>query len=284
MVNFSNKETLKEVLQEAREKRYAIGQFNFSSLEQLQGILMAAKETNMPLICGTSSGEADFFGMEEAVSCVHVMRRKFNVPVFLNLDHGKDVNKIKKAIDLGYDMVHFDGSKMLPEESIEKAREVVLHAKNKNVLVEGEIAEIKGSSTINNKEVEQIELMEIDRVADFIKKTEVDLFALDIGSVHGVYKNAPEIHFERVSQMLDIVSCFMVLHGGSGIKDEDIKSAVNSGIVKININTDLRIAWRSALEKNFQENPEEVVPYKILPSARDAVYEKVIEKITLFKS
>jgi fructose-bisphosphate aldolase, class II len=278
-----NNKTLKEIFKEARSGKYAVGQFNFSSLEQLQGIVMAGEKTKTPLICGTSSGEADFFGMEEAVACVNALRKKNNTPVFLNLDHGRDVEEIKKAVDLGYDMVHFDGSKMSIEESTEKAKQVVAYAKEKNVVVEGEISEIKGSSTFSDKEIGKIELKDIEEIAFFVKETGVDCVALDVGNIHGVYKNKPEIHSERVVQLLEKINCFVVLHGGSGISDKDIRKVISSGVVKVNINTELRLAWKRAVEKKIKENPKEIVPYKILPSARDAVYKKVVEKITLFQ-
>jgi fructose-bisphosphate aldolase class II len=275
--------TLKDIFEDARKNKYAVGQFNFSSLEQLQGIVMAGEKTKTPLICGTSSGESDFFGMEEAVACVKIMRERSGIPVFLNLDHGKDIEKIKGAIDAGYDMVHFDGSKMSLQESIEKAKEVVSYAKEKNVIVEGEISEIKGSSTFSDKKIEKTELKDIEEVVDFIKESEIDCIALDVGSVHGVYKDNPEIKPERVSELLEKINCFVVLHGGSGILDEDVRKVISSGVVKVNINTELRFAWKKAIEGKMKKDPREIVPYKILPLARDAVYKKVIEKITLFK-
>jgi fructose-bisphosphate aldolase, class II len=281
-LSLNNTYMLKEVFKKALNEKYAIGQFNFSTLEQLQGIFLAGKKMQLPLICGTSPGEADFFGMEEAVSMVRIMREKHNIPVFLNLDHGSDINKIKKAVDVGYDMVHFDGSKMSLEESIEVGKEVVSYAKRKNVVVEGEIAEIKGSSVVSDENKEQEELMEIEKVVNFIKQTGIDCIALDIGSFHGIHKNKPKICPERVLQLNDEVSCFVVLHGGSGIEEEDLRQSIKNGVVKVNINTELRLAWKEAVEKEIKNNPNQIVPYKILPFVRDAVCEKVIEKMNIF--
>ncbi len=275
---------LKTVFAHARENNYAIGQFNFSTLDQLQAIIMAAKDTNVAVICGTSPGEASFFGIEEAVSLVKIARERDNVSVFLNLDHGKDLQEIKRAIDAGYDMVHFDGSSLPIEDNTKNAIDIVSYAHSKGVLVEGEIAQIKGSSTISNDKIGDLVLTSVQKIAKFIEESGVDCIALDVGNVHGIYKNEPIIYPERVNELLSIVSCFVVLHGGSGIPKDEIYKLINNGIVKININTELRVAWRDAVYETLINNKKQVTPYKILPLAKEAVYKKVIDKINIFNN
>lgn len=284
MTFLKKKKSLKEALEKAGKERTALGQFNFSTLEQLHGIALASEKARFPVICGTSQGEADFFGVEEASLLVKNLRQKKGVPLFLNFDHGKDFDQLKKAIDVGYDMVHFDGSQLPFEKNIENTRQVVNYAKKKGVLVEGEVGSIGGKSVVSREEVREFTLTSIDKIAKFIRETGVDCIALDIGSVHGIHKKMPRIYPERVSQLLENIFCFVVLHGGSGLEDKDVKEVIAKGVVKVNINTEIRYAWKEALAKEMQNDPQEIVPYKLLSSSRAAVCEKVAEKINLFRS
>ncbi len=276
-----NKNLLK-IFKDAVDNNFAIGQFNFSSLEQFHGIVNAGIKTKNPIILGTSSNEADFFGMEEAVSFVRTVRERENIPIFLNFDHGKDLNVLKKAVDLGYDMIHFDGSNLSEEENIDKTREITSYAKERGVVVEGEISFIGGKSVVMDREIKKYSLTSIEKVVRFIEKTEVDCIALDVGNVHGIYKDSPVIFSERINDLLSVISCFVVLHGGSGIKKEDIEKVILEGVVKININTELRLAWRNTLYEELSKNPTEITPYNILSPVKEAVSKKAEEKINLF--
>ena len=275
---------LKEEFRKAKEEKRAIGQFNFSSYEQLKGIAKASKKLDVPVICGTSTGEAGYFGIEEAVSLIRAINEKEKTSLYLNYDHGKDVNILKHAIDCGYNMVHFDGSDIPYEEAVKGAIEVVNYAKSKDVVVEGEISKIYGKSTVSEGKIEETTLTSIEKIVKFVRESGVDCVALDIGNVHGVHKDCPEIKKERVSDLLDLIDTFVVLHGGSGISNEDIKEVIEKGIVKININTEIRLRWRDTLIDSLKSNPEEMTPYKILPFVEDAVFEKVTEKINLFNN
>ncbi len=279
----SKKYKLKKILKEAREKKWAVGQFNFSSLEQLRGIALASKETKTPVICGTSEGEAKFFGIEEAVSFVNLIREKEKIDLFLNLDHGKDIKTIKRAVDAGYDMVHFDGSELSIEESTDIAKEVVAYAKKRGVVVEGEISKIGGRSTISKDLPVQLTLTSLEKIVKFISDTKIDCIALDVGNIHGVYNKMPMLHLERINDLLDMISTLVVLHGGSGISEGEIDDAINRGVVKININTELRSVWRESIYNELSKNEEEIVPYKILPHVENEIYKKVKEKIDIFK-
>ncbi len=274
---------LKELLKEARENKWAIGQFNFSTIEQFRGIIRAAKELNTPIICGTSKGEVDFLGMEEALCLVKIARERENIPVFLNLDHGRDLDEIKRAIDLGYDMVHFDGSKLPFEENIEITKKVVEYARRKDVVVEGEVSKILGKSIVSKEEIKEVDLTSAQKVAKFATETDVDCTALGIGSFHGIHGKEPKLKTEIISEFCSLSDSFIVLHGGSGIKEEDIRDSIYKGVVKINVNTELRLAWRKELDEVLNKNKEEIVPYNILPLVSEAVYRKTLEKIKLFK-
>ncbi len=279
---FSKKNRIKEVFQKARREGWAIGQFNFSSLEQLQGIARAAKELQTPAICGTSTGEAGFFGIEEAVALVKTINEKEGTSLFLNFDHGKDIETLKSAVDKGYDMIHFDGSHLLFSENVEKTKEIVSYAAKRGVLVEGEVSKISGKSAVSREKIEKVSLTSVEKIVRFIRETGVDCVALDVGNVHGVYAESPQLHPERVDDLLEKVACFVVLHGGSGITKEELEDIIQRGVVKININTELRSSWRESLYEMLSANPEEIVPYNILPTVRDEVYKKVKEKMNIF--
>jgi fructose-bisphosphate aldolase, class II len=277
-----HKKKLIEVFREAKKEGRAVGQFNFSSFEQLKGIVKAAKETNFPVICGTSPGESRYFGIEEAVSLVRTMEKKEDVSLFLNYDHGKEIEILKKAVDLGYDMVHFDGSHLEIEENIKIAKELVSYAEEKDVLVEGEVSKIVGKSVVSDDEIEDITLTPIEKVVKFVKESGVDCIAFDVGSFHGVHKTSPKICPNRVEELLKEIEIFVVLHGGSGIENEDIADLIEKGMVKINVNTEIRLEWRNTLYNNLSSNEKEIVPYNVLPTVVEAVSEKVKEKINLF--
>jgi len=281
---------LRHYFKKAQKEKWALGQFNFSTLSQLKGILFAAKELNSPIILGTSEGEARFFGLEEIVNLVKFYQRKFKTPIFLNLDHGKDSNLIKKAIDLGYDAVHFDGSELPFKENIKITKKVVKYAKKYGILVEGEVGRISTeSSKVYQKKfkIKEADLTKPEDVKIFVKETNVDSLAVSIGTFHGVEITGinPKIQIERLKKIKNRAeSAFLVLHGGSGTPGEDIKEAIKFGIVKVNINTELRLAFTNTLKGFFKKNPEEITPYKFLPSVILAVEKVVKEKIKLFRS
>lgn len=274
---------IKYYFKKAQKEHWAIGQFNFSTIEQLRGILEAAKETKSPVILGTSEGESKFLGPEEILALVEISKSKHGVSAFLNLDHGKDLDWIKRAIDLGYSAVHFDGSDLSLERNMEYTKKIADYAHKKGVLVEGELGWIGGESKFHKDEarIEEKNLTKIEEVELFVKKTGVDSLAVSIGNIHGVYQSMPKLDFERLAGINRKSKAFLVLHGGSGISNEEIKKAVECGINKINFNTELRLVWRESLLKVLQENQKEIRPYKILPQIQISIQKKVEEKISL---
>jgi len=260
---------LKKILKHAQKNKYAIGQFNFSTLEQLRGILAAAKKLNTPVILGVSEGELGYLGIEEAIALVEISKQKYGVSAFLNLDHGKDISLIKRAIDYGFSAVHFDGSDLPLEKNIEYAKTIVRYAHKKDVLVEGELESIGKKS-----------LTSLAQAKRFVKETKIDSLAIAIGNRHGMHKKV-ELNLDRLKEVRGAIKSFIVLHGGSGISKAQIKKAIKLGIVKININTELRIAWKKELLKVLAK--KEIKPYNIMPFVQKAIQKKVEEKIKLFK-
>jgi len=275
---------LKSYLKRAQKEKWAVGQFNFSTIEQLRGILEAAKNTKSPVILGTSEGESKYLGLKEILALVEISKTKYNIPVFLNLDHGRDLEWMKQAIDYGYSAVHFDGSEFPFEKNIKYAKKIADYANKKGVLVEGELGYIRGESGFHRKKVKikKEDLTSPAKVEKFIKETRVDSLAPVFGNIHGIYTGTPRLDFQRLKEINKKTTAFLVLHGGSGIPKTEIKKAIKLGIVKININTELRLAWKETLEKSLKT--KEVKPYKILAQIQKAIQKKVEEKINLFGS
>jgi fructose-bisphosphate aldolase class II len=278
---------LKQYLAKAKKEKWAIGQFNFCTLEQLRGILAAAKELKSPVILGTSEGEVKYLGMEETVALVEISKKKLGIPnVFLNLDHGKDPEMVKKAVDLGYSAVHFDGSGLLMKDNMRISKKLAEYAHKKGVLFEGEIGAVKGDSAIHKEKIviDKSDLATPEDANKYLKETRADSLAVAIGNIHGIYSEKKKINFKLLENIDDKAKAFLVLHGGSDIDKEDIKRAINIGISKININTELRVLWRKALDEVMEKNKEEVKPYKIMTYVEELIKNKVKEKINLFAS
>jgi fructose-bisphosphate aldolase class II len=278
--------TVKQITQKAKKGNYAIGAFNAPNLEVVKAIILAAKEMNSPVIISTSEKEISYAGVNEIAAIVISMARNSKIPVALNLDHGSSFEMVKKCIDAGFTSVHYDGSSKELSENIKITKKIVNFAHKKGVSVEGEIGHIGGASSlhISKIDVDEDSLANPDVVQGFFNKTKVDVIAVAVGSAHGMYKTAPKLDFDRIEKIESLVKIPLVLHGGSGIPNDQIKKAIKLGMRKINVNTELRIAFSQALRKTLAKNKDEVVPYNILPASIDAVKNVVEEKIKLFGS
>jgi len=248
----------------------------------------AAKKFNAPVMIGLSEGERKFVGLKQAVAMVKSFKEEYGLPVFLNPDHSHSVESAKDAFDAGFDSVHIDLSKLSFEKNIKGTKEVVDYVKSKNpeISVEGELGYLRGESRIQ-KEVIKIkpeDLTKPEEAVEFADKTGIDRFAGAYGNSHGIFLEEPALDIERIRAVRKILpeKVAMVLHGGSGIPDEQIKEAIKAGIANIHINTEIRTAYTEALRKFLADNPEEATPYKILASAVEAVRKKVEEKLKLF--
>jgi len=286
---------MKDILRKAQSGKYAIGSFNFSTAEILKAIVLAAKDLKAPIIVSTSEGEASFFGMREAAALVDAWSAVTKLPIILNLDHGKSPETIKKAIAAGYNAIHFDGSHLPYLENLAQTKRIVDYVRSvektfdRQIIVEGELGYLRGSSSLHKEalKIEPEDLTTADQASDFIKYSGIDSLAIVIGNAHGVFAQGEEkLNLERLVEINEAVgdSVFLVLHGGSGIPSGDIRMAIKWGIVKININTELRVAYKDALKQELKESPKETTPYKILEPSFQAVKKVVEGKITLFGS
>ncbi|OHA13572.1 MAG: hypothetical protein A2909_00225 [Candidatus Tagabacteria bacterium RIFCSPLOWO2_01_FULL_39_11] len=280
---------LKNLLIKANQKKWALWHFNISNLEQFRAIVLAAKELkNIPIMIGVSEGERNFIGLKQCVYLVRAFREEFEIPLFLNADHSQSIETAKTAFDAGFDSVHADFSKMSYEENLKSTKEIVDYIKSRNpdVSVEGELGYLRGESRVQKEviEIQPEDLTKPEQAAEFTEKTGIDRFAGAFGNIHGIAANEPKLDIEKIAEIRKILpeDVAMVLHGGSGIPDKQIKEAIQAGINNIHINTEIRVAYTDALRKSLAENPEQIVPYKLFPPVIDAVKKKVEEKLKMF--
>jgi len=285
------KKTLREYVADAEKRHVAIGHFNISNIEALHGIFGAARALEVPVIIGVSEGERAFVGVHESVALVRALRDAYNYPIFLNADHTYSFEGVKEAIDAGFDAVIFDGVKMSIEENIATTRACVEYARTsgRDVLVEAELGNIGQSSKVLEEVPEGVATDEdfltgVAEAADFVKQTGVDLLAPAVGNMHGMLKGGhnPKINTERIAEIRTAAGVPLVLHGGSGISDDDFTAAIKAGISTVHINTEIRVAFRKALEQALAGDTEQIAPYKYLTPAVVAVQETVTARLKLF--
>ena len=289
------KVTTSEILTKARTEGWALGAFNAGNLEIAKAIIEAAKIKQSPVIMETSVGEADHFGMKNFLSLVENFRQETGLTILTNFDHGPGLEECQTAIETGYNLVHFDGSELPYEENVKITKALVEQAHAKGILIEAELDKITGESKPHEEMAESVQAMnnytDPQKAADFITQTGCDLLAVMVGNIHGVYQTPKKIDLERLRMIRQAVDkknlpagrqVLFSLHGGSTIGWEDIQSAIKLGVVKINVNTELRVAFRNTLE-NILKGSDEVAVYKIMMPVIAAVQKVVEDKIQLFK-
>ncbi|MCL4404099.1 class II fructose-bisphosphate aldolase [Patescibacteria group bacterium] len=284
--------TFKAELEKAEAKGIALGHFNIAAIEQLNAISDVARKLNVPVVVGVSEGERKYIGVPEVRALLDALNKQYGDAsgdgfwLFLNADHTHDPALAEEAARNGFDEVLFDGGKFPLDEDIAKTKAAVqsLKAINPNVLVEGEIGYIGSDSEMWDKipegaAISPETLTKPEDAARFVKDTGVDMLAPAVGNIHGMFKNAPNprLDIPRIKAIKEAVKIPLVLHGGSGIVDEDFTAAIAAGITLVHISTEIRAAWRKGVEEELKAAPDELAPYKIMPEAiRDM--EEVIEK------
>ncbi len=283
--------TYRECIAEAQKNGTAIGHFNISNIEGFWAVINSAKKLNVPVIIGVSEGERDFMGVKEMRALVGSACDNLQHPIFLNADHTYSFERVKEVVDAGYDSVIFDGAKLSFEENAKIAKQCVDYAKSVNpeILVEAELGYIGTSSKVLDEIPEGVSLENLTTAEDakrFVIETGVDLFAPSVGNIHGMLRNTkdPRLNIERIKEISNYIGLPLVLHGGSGTVDEDFTSAMKAGVAIIHISTELRVAYRNALKKTLEENPEEVAPYKLLKPVVSAIEEVVEKRLRLFNN
>ena len=280
--------TLNEYLQEAKKNGQAIGHFNFSTGDVLKGIVEASMEGGAPAVMvGTSEGEVDFVGIYEAVAMVKAVAKHYNFPVFLNADHFKSFDRCREVIDAGFDSVIIDESKMSFSDNMAITKKVVEYARsvNKNISVEGEIGYLRGSSEVQTKvEVSSADYTKPEEAREFVDKTGVDRLAVVFGNIHGIVTEQEEkLDIEHFKKIVAVVpEPYYVLHGASGLSDNDVSASIKAGVTNVHFNTELRVAYTQGLHKALHDKPGETTPYKYLKPGVDEMKKVVLAKIKLF--
>ncbi len=267
--------TLKEIISSLKNHQ-ALLHYNVATFEQIKAGVLAVKETNIPLIFGVSEGERNYLGEDLIKEIIDFYKK--DLPIFLNADHSKSFETAKKAIDLNYDAVLFDGSELSFEENVKITRELVSYRGSKEILIEGEIGYIPGKSEIQ-KEIEFKEsyLTDPQIAYEFYQRTKIDLLAISIGNIHGITTKEPHLDFERAQKISNLVKIPLVLHGASGLSLEQIKKAILYGFKIIHLNTEFRQIWHQELSENLKKDT--IIPYKIL----DPVVQKLKDKIIFYQ-
>jgi fructose-bisphosphate aldolase class II len=283
--------TLRGILQDAQARGEAVGHFNISDLVLLKAVLGAARELSVPVVVGLSEGEREFVGTGQIGALVKSLREEFGFPIFLNADHTHSLAKGIEAAKAGFDAIVFDLSALPFEENVRQTKQAVeaLKAINPSMMVEGEIGDIGTGSEIHDSSPDLSKgLSTPEEAKQFVESTGVDILAPAVGNMHGMLRSMVKgetkkrLDLERIAAIKQASGVFLTLHGGSGTDDDDLRRAIAAGINIVHINTELRVAWRRGLEQGLAKMPDEVVPYKILPPAVEAVKQVVLSRLRLF--
>ena len=279
-------------MQRSRSQGFAVGAFNIDNQETLIAVCRAAQKLNAPVLVEVSDGEVKALGLENIRDLVDNYRDEYGVEIYINLDHSPSVEACKRAIDAGYEFIHIDISQAnhdaSEEEIIAKTKEVVEYAKFTGALVESEPHYFGGSSNLHKEEIDYETIKKTfstpEGAKSFVEATGIDTFAAAIGNLHGKYPVPKQLDLELLQRIRGSIDCQISLHGGSGTPLEQFRAAAEIGVSKININSDMRVAFRDTLVKVLQDNPDEYAVVKLMPDVYEAVQVVVEEKINAFGS
>jgi fructose-bisphosphate aldolase, class II len=282
---------LRDVLEQAGNNGVAVGHFNIADFVMLKAVFASAQALKVPVIVGVSEGERKFLGVRQIATLVRSMREESAFPIFLNADHTHSLASAIEAAKAGFDSIVFDLSALPFEQNIQQTKEAIATLKviNPAILIEGEIGDIGTGSEIHDAAPASSKgLTTPDEAKQYVDATGVDILAPAVGNMHGMLasmvegKTKKRLDIERITQIKSATGVLITLHGASGTDDEDLRKAIAAGINVVHINTELRVAWRRGLSEGLAKLPNEVVPYKILPYAIEAIQQVVTSRLKLF--
>jgi fructose-bisphosphate aldolase, class II len=282
---------LQNVLEQAQKSGVAIGHFNVADFVILKAVFASAQGLKVPVIIGVSEGERKFLGVRQISALVRSLRDEFDFPIFLNADHTNSLASAIEAARAGFDAIVFDLSALPFEQNIRETKVAVetLKTINAGILIEGEIGDIGTGSQIRDVAPDLSKgLTSPEEAKRYVEETGVDILAPAVGNMHGMLqsmvqgKTRKRLDITRIAQIKSATGALMTLHGGSGTDDEDLRQAIAAGINIVHINTELRVAWRHGLQEGLAKDPQEVVPYKILPAVIEAVKQVATSRLQLF--
>ena len=274
--------SMKEMLIKARNGHYAVGQFNINNLEWTQAILDEAQALNAPVILGVSEGAGKYMGgwlVVAAMVKAYIEAKNITVPVALHVDHGTSFESVKSAIDAGFSSVMIDASHYSFEENVALTKKVVDYAHARGVSVEAELGKVGGQE---DNIVAETMYADPEECRILVEKTGIDCLAPALGSVHGPYHGEPKLGFDEMAYINDLLKMPLVLHGGSGIPDDQLRKAIDRGTAKINVNTESQQAWTAIVRKVVAENPNVYDPRKIIGPGKEGIREVVRAKCEVF--
>lgn len=282
----------RHLMRRTRDQHFAVGAFNIDNQETLIAICRAAQAKNAPVLVEVSDGEVKAMGLENLRDLVDNYKAEYGIEMYINLDHSPTVEACKRAIDAGYEFIHIDISQAnhdaTEEEIIAQTREVVEYAKFTGALVESEPHYFGGSSNVHKEDINYDEIKKTFSTPEgakaFIDATGIDTFAAAIGNLHGKYPVPKELDLDLLKAIREVIPCQISLHGGSGTPIHFYQDAAKFGVSKININSDMRYAFRTTLEEALKGDPEEFAVVKLMDQVKDAVQKVVEEKIDAFGS
>lgn len=270
------------ILRNAQEQGYAVPAFNIHNLETLKAVIESAVELRSPVIIAATPGTIKYMGKEYLLHMIEAARKQYEIPISLHLDHHEDISDIKNCIDSGVRSVMIDASHHPFEENIQIVQGVSLYAKQYGVTVEAELGQLSGIE--EDIKVENSIYTDPYQAKEFVERTNIDSLAVAIGTAHGLYKGEPKLDLQRLINIRKQVNIPLVLHGASGLSDSLVQETIRLGICKVNIATELKIAFGTALRHYLHSHPEENDPRKYFSDAIMAMKRVVADKIKMCKS
>lgn len=282
----------RHLMQRSRQQHFAVGAFNIDNQETLIAVARAAHATQAPVLVEVSDGEVKAIGLDNIRDMVDNYKYEYGIEMYINLDHSPSVEASKRGIDAGFEFIHIDISQAnhdaTDEQIIAQTREVVEYAKFTGALVEAEPHYFGGSSNVHTEVIDYEEIKKTFSTPEgskaFVEATGIDTFAAAIGNLHGKYPVPKELDLELLQRIRDAIECNISLHGGSGTPGHYFEEAAKIGVSKININSDMRYAFRKTLEKVLADHPDEYAVVKLMPEVYEAVQKVIEEKIATFGS
>jgi fructose-bisphosphate aldolase, class II len=282
----------RHLMMRSRQQHFAVGAFNIDNQETLIAVCRAAQKTQSPVMVEVSDGEVKAMGLENIRDMVDNYRAEYKLEMYINLDHSPSVEDAKRGVDAGYEFIHIDVSQArhdaTDEEIIAATKEVVEYAKFTGALVESEPHYFGGSSNLHTEDIDYEEIKKTFSTPEgskaFVEATGIDTFAAAIGNLHGKYPVPKVLDLELLKKIREAIDCQISLHGGSDTPGHYFKEAAKIGVSKVNINSDMRVAFRTTLEKVLAEHPDEYAVVKLMPTVYEAVQAVVEEKIDTFNS
>lgn len=271
----------REMLKKAQKEGYAVPAFNIHNLETLQVVVETANELKSPVILAGTPSTIEYAGGDYLVSMAKVASEKYDIPIAIHLDHFEDVEKIKGYVREGFNSTMIDASHEAYEDNIRIVSEVVEYAHKFDATVEAELGRLGGQEDDLVVDEKDAMYTNPDQARDFVEKTGIDSLAVAIGTAHGLYKGKAKLDFDRLKEIRAKVDVPLVLHGASDVPDELVKKAIELGICKVNIATDLKIPFSDAVKRYFNDNPNANDPRKYMTPGKEAMKEIVKHKILL---